>query len=131
VTKITLEKGIAFLPNGEEVSNVSLDLIRAAPDMLDVLQALSLEPDIQMGEHAWECRFCGREYSVMMGDNELPEICPDSDCPGYQMREVVARATGTSLYRLEAMRRIKAGDNKLIRDLIACINEGVLSMLLD
>lgn len=27
-------------------------------------------------EDCWRCRDCGAEWSFVMGDNEVPEICP-------------------------------------------------------
>ena len=29
----------------------------------------------------WVCLKCGREYSAMLGDDEVPEICPE--CGGH------------------------------------------------
>lgn len=34
VQKVTIERGIAFFEDGTEVSNVSIDLIKASPDLL-------------------------------------------------------------------------------------------------
>ena len=38
MTHITLERGVAFFEDGTEVSNVDVDLVKAAPFMLKALK---------------------------------------------------------------------------------------------
>jgi len=68
----------------------------AYPELLAALKdLLGPEADVREGEKCWECRHCGREWSYMMGDNEVPENCPSDDCPGFIARAAIANATNT------------------------------------
>lgn len=40
-THMTLERGVLFFEDGTEVSNVSVELLKAAPDLLAALQNLT------------------------------------------------------------------------------------------
>ena len=44
------------------------------------------------GTGQFVCRHCGREWSAMCGDDEVPELCPSEDCPGHIARAALAAA---------------------------------------
>lgn len=46
-------------------------------------------PDTVEVEGRYTCRHCGREWSAMCGDGDVPELCPSDDCPGNIAREVL------------------------------------------
>ena len=45
--RITLANNVVHLPDGEEICDVSLDLLRAAPDMLGILEELADTGDLE------------------------------------------------------------------------------------
>ena len=59
---ITVERGVAFFEDGTEVSNVSLDLVKAAPNMRSALE--DIVSQISAYEH-------------LHGKNSCP-ICPEA-----------------------------------------------------
>ena len=125
--RLTLKNNVMYLPNAEEICDVSLDLIRAAPDMLVLLTELSDVPDTKETPGAWTCRWCGMEYSAMMGDADVPDVCPNDDCAGHEARELVARASGVSALRREAI--FMTQDKEFAAKLVACVDEVTLNLL--
>ena len=66
----------------------------ACPALLEALKDLLGDaPDTHEVNGRYECRHCGREWSAMCGDNEVPENCPSDDCPGFIARAAIAKAT--------------------------------------
>jgi hypothetical protein len=63
----------------------------AAPELVaklgEILQGIG--PDTHEADGRYECRWCGREWSAMCGDNEVPENCPSDDCPGHKARQLL------------------------------------------
>lgn len=57
-------------------------------DGIDVVERAGAD-----GQDAYfACRHCGREWSAMCGDDEVPEYCPSDDCPGHIARAALADA---------------------------------------
>lgn len=45
-THMTLERGVLFFEDGTEVSNVSVELLKAAPDLLAALKSFLRAPSV-------------------------------------------------------------------------------------
>ena len=44
-------------------------------------QNFDVETDFHVVDDRWTCKWCGREFSGMEGDDQIPLSC-DEDCPG-------------------------------------------------
>ncbi len=62
VTHMSLEGGVLFFEDGTEVSGVSVDMIKALPDLLEACEialiALGDEPHEDRGNCSEECTAC-------------------------------------------------------------------------
>lgn len=70
-----------------------------------VLELLGEEPDTIEIDGRWTCRWCGRVYSGMAGDNQVLELCPDDDCPGHKARKILEQEDNR---RIEEAARLAA-----------------------
>lgn len=63
------------------------------PKTVEALRSLLRQPDTLLVKHGhWECQWCRREWSAACGDDEVPELCPDEDCPGHRARAILKEA---------------------------------------
>ncbi len=80
-------------PRASEYTFIPVSQCAAAPDLLAALEdLLGPNPDTHEVNGRYECRHCGREWSAMCGDNEVPENCPSDDCPGFIARAAINKA---------------------------------------
>ena len=61
-------------------------LIATAPELLKALVDLLGEP-LSDKDHNGHCQHCGREFEPHQ------ELCQSDDCPGFQARAVITKAT--------------------------------------
>ena len=94
---VTPAWGPKFYVNSEQ-AKANARLIAAAPDLLEALKdLLGTTSDTREVNGRYECRWCGREWSALCGDNEVPENCPSDDCPGHIARAAIAKTTTSNL----------------------------------
>jgi hypothetical protein len=122
--RLTLKNNVMYLPDGEEICDVSLELIRAAPDMLLLLEQLADENVIENKTTHFECMWCGHKHPK---EALMPEACEYVECASNQIKEMVARASGTSQLRCEAI--FRAQDPEFAAKLVACVDEVTLNLL--
>ena len=68
-------------------------LIGALKDIIgDGIDVVEQDCGGTTGTGQFVCRHCGREWSAARGDDEVPELCPDEECPGHIARKALADA---------------------------------------
>lgn len=74
-----------FVSRGEPVKtgNKPQDALTAA------VYRLFNTPDTVEVNGRYTCRHCGREWSAMSSEDEIPLMCPSDDCPGLIARQVI------------------------------------------
>lgn len=81
----------------EDARNMASELVRrwnSFPALVEALSDLLGDgSDTHEVNGRYECRHCGREWSALCGDNEVPENCPSDDCPGHIARAALKAAS--------------------------------------
>jgi hypothetical protein len=84
-THMSLERGILFFEDGTEVSNVSVELIKAAPDMLKALKSAELSCVQAYLAHDIGKKTQAKQITFLLDSFSRLE---------KELREAIAKATG-------------------------------------
>jgi hypothetical protein len=80
-------------PIATDCTEANARLIAAAPELGEaLLDLLGDLPDIQESGGRFSCVRCGREYSGIAGDTEIPINCPSDLCPSFLARAALRKA---------------------------------------